>query len=316
MKHFKKEPRFSQVEPKPFFYIDLSGKVDRTPFASLEVIEGLTGRLNLQVQVVSDYLFVGSGSYDFRERDKLVYYTFFRSNGKITIPGTTIKGAVRSVAEAISNSCVSQIGKREKRPTSHEKCEFKSERNKINLCPTCKIFGTTGYSGRVRFSDSLSEKSELEIIKIGELFSPRLVQARRKFYQNKKFQSIGDLKPEKNYRFIEAAKKDSIFNTTLDFQNLSEGELSLLLFSMGINQDFMIKIGGAKPRCLGTVKFKPKEIKLLNKDILNPEKKFESKDVDWVREIMKNQDLINTALFDKFKNELKIKLDACPRVNY
>lgn len=313
MKHFKKGNRFGlPPEPKPFFHINLSEKIDRTPFVPLEKIEGLTGRLDLQIQVVSDYLFVGSGGYDFRESDKLVYYTFFKCDNKIVIPGTSIKGAVRSVAEGISNSCLSQWKKGERFSRSHEKCKLNT-----NLCPSCKIFGTTGYSGRVSFSDTQSLKTDFEIVKIGELFPPVVYQQKRKYYQNKKFNPIGDLKPEKNYRFVEAIKKDSIFATTLNFQNLSEAELSLVLHSMGINQDFMIKIGGAKPRCFGTVKFQPKEIKLINRDlVLTPEKMFESKDVTWVREIMKNQSLINIPLFNKFKEEMKTKPEKCPRMSY
>lgn len=317
MKPFRGPRRFGHVEPKPFTYIHLSPKVDRTGYISHEKISDLIGKIELQMEVVSDYLFVGSGGYDFRESDKLVYYTFFRSNGNITIPGTSIKGAVRSVAEAVSNSCVSQTGKRERPPDTHGKCEFNLEENRTNLCPSCKIFGTTGYSGRVNFSDAPTGKKELEIVKIGELFPPRITQQKRKFYQNKQFNPVGNLKLKPNYRFVEAMKNGSVFKTSLNFQNLKEEELSLLLYSMGINQDYRIKIGGAKPRCFGTVKLQPVEIKLLNKNaILTPEEMFERKNADWIEKIMRSDGLLNPPLFNKFKEEMKLRTETCPKVNY
>jgi CRISPR/Cas system CSM-associated protein Csm3 (group 7 of RAMP superfamily) len=317
MKPFKKRPRrFDLAEPKPFAYIDLSSKVDRTRYISHEKISDLTGKIELQILVVSDYLFVGSGGYDFRESDKLVYYTFFGSNGNITIPGTSVKGAVRSVAEAISNSCVGQT-KRGEKLRFHKPCEFDPEKNRTILCPSCKLFGTTGYSGRAGFSDALLKKGDLEIVKIGELWGPRIAKGSRKFYQNKKFNPVGNLKPEKGYRFVEAVKKGGVFRTALSFQNLTEDELSLLLHAIGINQDYMIKIGGAKPRCFGTVKFQPMEIKILNQGkILNLGEMIEIKDNVWIEEIMKRDGLINRKVFEQFKEAMKPRTETCPKVNY
>lgn len=298
--------RFSgQIEPKPFAFIDIKGEPERKNYVSHDVFKALTGKLELTIEVISDFLFIGSGSYDFREKDKLVYYSFFKTNQNITIPGTSIKGAVRSVAEAISNSCVKIKGKSEKLALTS--CELEPENGK--LCPACNLFGTTGYGGRVCFLDANLLKIETEIVKIGELWGPRVNKSKRKFYQNKKFNPVGNLKPEKNYRFVEAVKKASKFNTTLRFQNVTEGELSLILYAMGINQDYMIKIGGAKPRCFGTVKFTSGKFQVLSDDLISLDEKS-------IAEIMKKDDLIKKDLFNQLKKEISKQNELCPKGMY
>lgn len=314
-----------QVEPKPFAFVDIKGTPERREYVPHDKYRDFTGKLELTIEVISDYLFVGSGNYDFRERDKLVYYSFFRTNGGIAIPGTSIKGAVRSVAEAISNSCVSQLAGRKRtgknrykqderlppyidKKHSHKPCDDIN-----NLCPVCRLFGTTGYGGRVSFLDaSLAAKPDIEIIKIGELFGPtnvtpeRNAPPKRKFYQNKKFNPV---KPESNYRFVEAVRKGSKFLTTVGFQNVTEAELSLLLHAMGIGQAYRIKIGGAKPRCFGTVSFIAGNFKGLSADLLS----FEEKSVS---EVMMNEDLIKTELLEQFIKEISKEEEFCPKEMY
>lgn len=294
-----------QAEPKPFAFVDIKGEPTRKNYVSHETFKNLTGKLELSFEVISDFLFVGSGNYDFREKDKLVYYSFFRTNQNITIPGTSIKGAVRSVAEAISNSCVILKGSKEN--LAFNPCKFELENSK--LCPACNLFGITGYGGRVCFLDANPLKIETDVVKIGELWGPRINKRKRKFYQNKKFNPVGNLKPEKNYRFVEAAKKGSKFNTTLRFQNVTEGELSLILYAMGINQDYMIKLGGAKPRCFGTVRFTSSKFQVLGDDLVS----FDEKSIT---EIMKKDDLIEKDLLNQFKKEISKENELCPKGMY
>ncbi len=335
MKNFKKPnskqyPKKSFSSVKPFIYINLAKDVTRNNALTHESIKAnyLTGKIKLQIQVMSDYLFSGSGNYDFRKDDKLVYYTFFRSSNKLTIPGTSVKGSVRSVAEAISNSCVSHMAGRKKvgrnKYKDDEKKYFSRNdsrlacNNYIQLCPTCSIFGTTDYSGKIGFLDASPLKNvKTEIVKIGELFSPKIVKKQRKFYQNKKFNPIGNLIPEKQHRFVEAVKKDSKFVTWMKFQNLSKNELSLILYSMGIKQDYNIKIGGAKPRCFGTVEIQPLEIELLNHNSLfSHNNMYIKKDLNFINEILENKDLLNKEIFKSFRKSMKFINDWCPRGNY
>jgi len=267
-------PQRPNVEPKPFFWIPLQGKPQRAAPTFHDAFRGWTGWLVLDIEVDSEFLYVGTGQIDLvringREQAR---YTFTRRDGKLIIPATSIKGAVRSVFEAITNSCVSQRHRRERLPsTAHMACKRvrKGEERKAQLCPACRVFGTTGYRGRVYFSDAepIGEVSTTTI-KISDLWPPRRTKG-RKFYETKKFQPL-DLMPHRNTRFIEAVPKGGRFRTRLRFENLNAGELSALLRAMGIvpeeegpSRGFPVKLGGAKPRCLGSVYFHPKEVRIV-----------------------------------------------------
>jgi len=280
-------PRNPNAEPKPFVLVDIpSAAPERKPATTHEKFSGLTGRLELTFTVVSEYLFVGSGAYEFdphaRGDRPDVWYTFYRRNGQICVPGTSIKGAIRTIVEAISNSCVSQIRRpREQvRSNAHQLCRFKDENSP--LCPACRLFGTTGYRGRVHFSDFLLQSPEkVEIVKIGELWEPKRVDpSKRRFYEQKKFEPVKDLRPQSGFRFVEAVPKGTKFQGILAFENLSEAELGLILRGLGwTTKDeakekkvvivFTPKIGGAKPRCFGSVKFSPVRLRLWGGTIAN-----------------------------------------------
>jgi len=264
-------------EPKPFFWVPLQGTPEQRVPEFHDKFQGWTGWLALEIEVFSDFLYVGSGHIDLTHLDgrEQARYTFTRRDGKLVIPATSIKGAVRSVFEAITNSCVSQRHRRE-RPHSiaHMACGLvrKGKEGKTRLCPACRVFGTTGYRGRVSFTDAESLGSiRIVTIKISDLWRPRRFKG-RKFYETKNFQPH-DLKPARNSRFIEAVPKGSRFRTTLYFENMEESELGAFLRSLGImpqdnNPDevrlaFPIKLGGAKPRCLGSVYFHPCEMRII-----------------------------------------------------
>src|SRR5579885_192983 len=284
--------RRPSLEEKPFVYVPVSKKEpDKKKFISHEVQKGLTGKIYFDLEVVSDYLFVGSGGYDFRG-DK-VFYSFFRSKGNLAIPGTSLKGSIRAIAEVISNSCVSQwAGKSDKKPD-----EWPSIPNSHRRCENIKS----------------------DIVKIGDLFPPTVVEkdergkGKRKFYGNWQFNPLNNLNPEKNHRFVEAVSNGAHFKFTLSFSNLLEEELSLILHAMGVDQDYMIKIGGAKPRCFGTVRFNPLVGSLYKNPIENPTKITER----YIKDFMKKTDLINPELLNALREQLRPREDkTCPKGVY
>lgn len=264
-------PGAQNPQPKPFFWIALEGKPEPTKEgpAPHHRFSGLSGCLELEIEVRSDYLYVGSGQielFDHHGREQ-AYFAFARRNGQLIIPGTSIKGAVRSVVEAISNSCVKLIGRGERLPASHQPCQGEDA-----LCPACRLFGTTGYRGRVRFADAVPVGDvRPSIVKIADLWPPSQIRG-RKFYRSRQFQAL-DPKPAKNHRFLEAAPKGSKFRSVLYFENASSAEMGLLIRALGLDRSpndpskvayvVPIKLGGAKPRCLGSVRFIPKALRLL-----------------------------------------------------
>jgi len=327
-------PNYSQVEPKPFFWIALEGSPQKTAPPGHGRFRDLSGLMELEIEVLSDYLYVGSGQLELRsiQGREQVFYAFARQNGTLIIPGTSIKGAIRSVVEALSNSCVRIKARNERVPNrAHEGCEYKEKEGGI-LCPACGLFGTTGYRGRVHFADAMPlGEVRTEIIKIADLWPPRQTrQIRgRKFYQSKSFKKL-DLRPAKNHRFLETVPKGVRFQTTLFFENLQEKELGLLGRALGLDMHpedpqrvvfaFPVKLGGAKPRCLGGVRFIPQHIRLLGEgsdlfsSLLNGGSSSEVKSL--LARCLAHRELLDQEAWEHFRQEARLKNDPCPREVY
>ncbi|GBD08597.1 hypothetical protein HRbin22_00838 [Candidatus Thermoflexus japonica] len=324
-------PGHAQAEPKPFFWISLKGRPQRTAPPGHDRFRGLSGWMELEIEVVSDYLYVGSGQLELHsiQGGEQACYAFARRNQGLIIPGTSLKGAIRSIVEAISNSCVRIAGRSERiRSDAHKGCEYK-ERDRETLCPACRLFGTTGYRGRVHFTDAVPVgEVKTEIIKIADLWPPRQIRG-RKFYQNKRFQRL-DLKPAKNHRFLEAVPKGARLQTTLFFENLEEEELGLLLRALGLDQHpedpqrvifaFPVKVGGAKPRCLGGVRFTPKRIRLLEggpalfSALLAGESSSAAKPL--LVRFLAHRELLDPEAWERFRQEARPKNEFCPMEVY
>jgi len=326
-----------QTEPKPFFWISLQDKPgpEKGRLILHDRFVGWSGRMELEIEVLSDYLYVGSGNFDLfplqgREQAR---YTFARRNGQLVIPGTGIKGAVRSIVEAISNSCVLQSGRRERAPRSHKSCGgvARGQERQTGLCPACRLFGTTGYRGRVHFSDAVPIGDvQTTTIKIADLWPPKQFKG-RKFYQTKAFQPQ-DMRPQKNYRFLEVVAKGTRFRITLFFENTTTAEMGLLVRALGlalhpekegsIVYAFPIKIGGAKPRCLGSVRLHPKRIQTLpasNEDLFQTllaggeRQGTKAQLLAWLADTT----LLDQQAWSEFREKAKPQVDApCPKEVY
>jgi CRISPR/Cas system CSM-associated protein Csm3 (group 7 of RAMP superfamily) len=324
-------PDRTQAEPKPFFWISLKGRPQKTAPPGHERFQGLSGWMEIEIEVVSDYLYVGSGQLELRsiQGREQVCYVFARQNETLIIPGTSLKGAIRGIVEALSNSCVRIKARNESVPSrAHEGCEYKKGEREA-LCPACRLFGTTGYRGRVHFADATPVgEVRPEIIKIADLWPPRQIRG-RKFYQNKAHQRL-DLKPAKNHRFLEAVPKGARFQTNLFFENLLEEELGLLARALGLDLHpgdpqrvvfaFPVKLGGAKPRCLGGVRFIPRRIRLLGEgsalfsSLLNGGSASEVKPL--LARCLARKELLDQEAWERFRQEARSKDEPCPREVY
>ncbi|EFO81928.1 hypothetical protein OSCT_0077 [Oscillochloris trichoides DG-6] len=179
----------------------------------------------------------------------------FRTQGRLAIPATSLKGCIRSIAEAISRSSV-QVTR------AHEiDRNYLPGRSPEKLDIAQCIFGALGYQGMVRFSDALLPANvQSVIIPSPQLFRPRpestdtYFDGRRPY--GRKFYMHGIL--AKGDLPLEACPIKSIFDLRMEFENVSAGELGLVLTALGQSEQpdqlrFYPKLGGAKPACLGTI---------------------------------------------------------------
>src|SRR5690606_18301104 len=77
---------------------------------------------------------------------------FFEVDGTPTIPGSSLKGAFRSLFEAITRSCYPHQD-----AGPFRRCSEDGTRGEF--CPACKVFGGLGYAGRIRIYPAVATGS-------------------------------------------------------------------------------------------------------------------------------------------------------------
>ncbi len=253
--------------PKPYEFVKIEAMSDehrRHPeghdaYGTCKV----SGELKGEITALSP-VHVASGMMELTgRRDFPLVKAHTSHNGRPIIPGSSLKGAIRSIVEAISPSCVRITRLRTNQlPNKSVACNKKE-----SLCVACRMFGAMDYLGRVRFSDALLQQGyTTDIATIPALYSPRTREGRyfddnrnvkgRKFYQH------GNL-AQGNVP-IEICPVDAKLDFKVSFDNLTEGELGLLLIALGLGKpEFHPKLGGAKPACCGTLEITITESQIL-----------------------------------------------------
>jgi CRISPR/Cas system CSM-associated protein Csm3 (group 7 of RAMP superfamily) len=203
------------------------------------------GTMHVAIEAISK-IFVGTGDYEMDSGG--IYSPFSRTSGKLFLPGTCLKGVVRTYAEALSSSC--------------EGGTCRADRGNICLC--CSIFGSLGLQGRVTFCDT--ETLEPDTVTLSKYtmavrWSGGFDRGRR-FYRHDSpgphmtNRRTGRPMPEER---LEIVQEHTRFFSDVLFENLSEPEMGLLLLAMGVSPHpgfrFDPKLGGGKNRRLGHVRF-------------------------------------------------------------
>ncbi len=273
-------------EPKPYELIDLAtnSKIKRQEPTGHDQFyqDKLTGQLQLQIEALSP-VHVASGLMERRrDRNYPLVKTLMRVGNTPVIPGSSVKGSVRSIVEAITASCV-RITRTRDLPSSRV-LNMKGCNKKEELCLACRMFGAQDFQGLVQFSDLKligNANRALRIETVPAFYRPRSREAvyyrqdrgrrvvrGRKFYQHGSEQANGNTP-------IEVCKVGSEFAGTLNFTNLSRAQLDLLLVALGQSKTYplYLKLGGAKPACYGSLK-----IGITQLTIDNPQARYSSWD--------------------------------------
>lgn len=238
--------------PKPYTFVDLpNDRIPRNTPIGHDTFHAdrVTGRLHLQLEALAP-IHVASGLLR-KINDQPIVREFVRVDGVPVIPGSSFKGCIRSITEAISPSCVRVTRMREV-PRELQGC-----RSKEHLCVACQMFGAQDYMGLVRFCDLRLTDGKTEIAATPQLYRPRpdvgpYMRGRsmrgRKIYMHGAKQARGDTPTE-------VCAVGSRFKGILDFTNLTPAQLGLLLVALGCHDQYPLrpKLGGMKPACYGTV---------------------------------------------------------------
>ncbi len=253
----------NQVVKRNFDFVYFPEKPNTYYLNDIDKRQGeYSGSITLEMTAV-DNIYLGSGFIDYNGGLGLIGTTVEELN-KAIIPGSSVKGAVRHVARAISDGCILQSEKQHLELTKKQtfSCVPMPKNDKsFHVCIVCDMFGTMGLKSKLSFSDFVADKYEVIRCQVPLQFSPNVqapfyledrLHKGYKFYYTKCENQVSD-----KLETITAVKKGAVFTSKITFDGLDENELTLFLHSLGISGEyFSHKIGGYKADGFGTVNFK------------------------------------------------------------
>lgn len=201
-------------------------------------------------------------------------------DGRPILQGTSLRGMVRSIYEAATNSClplaaVSAPTKKASRGYDYDDLgEHQACTSPGQLCPACSLFGIIHgedlhVQGRVTFSDAVMCEGNLRKGRIGlaELSSPkphhsgiygahgrsgRPIAGRKLYYHHEAVYDETPARRDRSSDVAEHAPTGTKFKFTVSFRNLSIEELAKLRHCLVLDEGLAHKMGMAKPLGFGS----------------------------------------------------------------
>jgi CRISPR/Cas system CSM-associated protein Csm3 (group 7 of RAMP superfamily) len=274
------------MNPYDFVPIDFTTSPKRRPPLLHDKFQELSGRIDCQLTAETSIFIPETESPEPKQ--------FITRNDIPIIPGSSLKGMLRNLVETIGSGCFVLFDEMYERrrvdygkylPKSFRKCDSLEK-----LCIACRMFGMLErgevFLGNVSVSDATTEpgrytqsppiytKALMEPKPRHQAFYLRKVQkpgsteartylAGRKFYFHSP-RVLTDTSKTKYNQHICPLAKGSVFTFTVDFTNLSNDELPVLLYALALEPTMRHKIGLAKPLGLGSVKIEIKQIILID----------------------------------------------------
>lgn len=253
------------LPPKPYELISFpdTRPTLKTPAGHQKYLsDRIHGTLSLSLKVETA-LHVSTGvtvmGSDVNSRVPLIKTMVQGTDQALSIQGSSLKGCIRSVYEAMTNSTLAVITSRYRDKISPERLPC---RDKQQLCPASQVFGALDWQGLIEFSDAKCESGGFTTGFMPSLYRPRPDQreaycvrgraAGRKFY----YHAVRAISPGQNQGIpVQQASKAYTFKTQLHFKNLTHAELGTLLVVLGQDPEYPIalKVGGGKPIGMGTM---------------------------------------------------------------
>jgi hypothetical protein len=188
----------------------------------------------------------------------------------LLIQGSSLKGCIRSVYEAVTNSTLAVITSkhRDKIPLERLPC-----RNKQQLCPASQVFGALDWQGLIDFNDAKCESVGFNTGFMPSLYRPRPETGGRYFNTDGKvtgrkfyYHTIRAIEKGQNQGIpVQQAARAYTFTTQVQFKNLRPEELGTLFIVLGQDPNYPIalKVGGGKPIGMGTMTVEVSQAKVL-----------------------------------------------------
>lgn len=200
----------------------------------------------------------------FKFQNEKPTYLLQREAGKIVLPGSQLKGAIKTYMQALSESYDEEI---EKNPT------------KIKSDPVNSITGRGKYASRLLFNDIIidEKKVKTEIIDGKQQWS----QKHDNRYPSIRLYSHNDHEDLDHKVLFEVLPTKTYLDFEILIKGLTKVEMGLLFLAMGIvpKYRFDLKIGRGKNLDMGSVRFTPLELIQPNKSFNNAKKVYAEKEL-------------------------------------
>ncbi len=237
-------------------------------------------------------IFIPNDGLSMQDPDKAGEH-IYDGHGNYIIPGSSIKGMLRTVVETLCRGCLTVINSRDV-PTDFLPCE-----NNTSLCIACRLFGMMPrqrnaqvFLGKVNIGDALAfdrNPTYHPSIYTAILEAPKprhtafyrnaagLIAGRKFYFHHKQLLTEKELLPTRDndgYRnqYIRPLAIGTDFSARIDFINLLADEFAALLFAILPRSDIRHKIGYGKPLGLGSVQLNVTNLQLV--DYTNRYKQF------------------------------------------
>lgn len=277
------------MNPYAFVPTDFSKPPQRSKPLTHEKFQGRAGRIECRLTAETP-IFIPENRERLEEFEHEPQ-TFITRSGLPVIPGSSLKGLLRSLVETVGNGCYLLFdGKYERRRTDYSRKlpeAFHNCSKLEELCIACRMFGMLERRkvllGNVSVSDARTrpgEYTEHDPIYTKPLMTPKPRHqafylnehgqiAGRKFYFHSPNQIQTDTRKTPYNQHICPLNPGSRFTFTVDFQNIRDAELAVLLYALVLEQnppkrEMRHKIGLAKPVGLGSVKIEITKISLID----------------------------------------------------
>ncbi|MFB6274114.1 MAG: RAMP superfamily CRISPR-associated protein [Salinibacter sp.] len=264
------------------------GEIGRARPRGHDVIGGKSGQIECELEALSPFLVMDS---DNRAGSSKSEVGTFKKNGnrEFIIPGTSLKGMIRSVFEVLWPSCmiVDQGSPRELVPDRVRKCRDRSQ-----LCPACRTFGFMGrgsgstvHRGRVNVGQAWTpgDPEKHPRIQLVPHFEPNPDKSDRywtedrrprgrKFYYHQHDVKRATTQNDKEYgQHVEPLKAGATFRFTVAFEGLENKALDTLVAALTLTDAAPLdgetvkvrhKLGYGKPAGLGSVNIQIRSVRL------------------------------------------------------
>ena len=226
-----------------FFWVEqllMNGRPVQETAQDLDTLSGISGAWEVRFEVLSP-LFIGSGEVDVADEPGVptMHFRFVRRGESVIVPGTSLKGVIRSLGEILSPSCLGG--------EDHDRC------------PACLLFGTLGRRGRITFEDGVIEDAELSVMQIAQRTQARRIGPNneggfRKLYSRD--QGTVQATWSDDTERLETVLPGAWFRSRVSFHTLAEWQVGLLLLALGLAPGYMfhLKCGGGKNRGFGLLR--------------------------------------------------------------